>query len=381
MTSAEALGERIDRMVASSPYSAPPEERSLALLEMLKDELEYTCERSSALRNYVRHWPVDVRLAQRIADLPYLPVRLLKAQPPLSLVEPGEIKRTLMSSATTGQLPSRVVLDSATARRMTKGIIVIVSDFIGSSRRPYLVVDVPGSVRGRAELGARGAAIQSLQPFASSATYCLNQSSHGELTLDLEKVLEFADNHRESPILVYGFTYILWNHLVKPLIAKDIRVDMPRVRILHSGGWKRLQDESVDKRTFNEGLARVFGCRTDDVIDFYGLIENVGIIYPDCPAGNKHVPAFGDVIVRNPLTLEPVEIGEQGLVQVCSVLPTSFPGHLLLTEDMAEVVADDGCPCGRRGLCFHFVGRVEKAEIRGCGNIERQRVSGRLRDL
>jgi len=368
----EGLEERIDRLLASAPYRVPPEERSRALLELLRDELGYACERNQALHNYVRHWPTNFQLAQSIADLPYLPVGMLKAQPPLSLVEPGQIKRTLTSSSTTGQLPSRVVLDSPTARRMTKGIVVIVQDFIGSSRRPYLVVDVPGSVRGGPELGARGAAIQSLQPFATTVAYGLSLGGRGELTLDLDKVLEFANNHRGSSVLVYGFTYILWNHLVKPLLTDGISLDMPYVHILHSGGWKRLQDEAVEKRAFNEGLARVFGCSNDSVIDFYGLIENVGIIYPDCP-GNKHVPAFGDVIVRDPLTLEPVAVGEQGIVQVCSVLPTSFPGHLLLTEDMAEVVANDGCVCGRRGTCFRFVGRVPKAEVRGCGNIDSRR--------
>ena len=369
----ESLGERIDRLLAGAPYGLPPEERSVVLLEMLKDELEYACERNVGVQNYVRHWPVNFRHARRIADLPYLPVGLLKAQPPLSLVEKGEVKRTLTSSSTTGQQPSRIVLDSPTARRMTKGVVVIVQDFIGTTRRPYLVVDVPGSVRGGVELGARGAAIQGLQPFATEVTFCLSQGTQGELRLDLNKVVEFAESRRESPVLVYGFTYILWNHLVKPLLAEGIRLDMPKVHILHSGGWKRLQDEAVGKQAFNEGLARVFGCSPDCVIDFYGMVENVGIIYPDCPAGNKHVPGFGEVIVRNPLTLEPVGGGEQGFVQVCSVLPTSFPGHLLLTEDIGEVVADDGCLCGRRGICFRFVGRAPKAEVRGCGNIDSRR--------
>ncbi|MGA2515969.1 MAG: acyl-protein synthetase [Thermodesulfobacteriota bacterium] len=369
----EALGERIDRLLASPVYGIPPEEKSLVLLEMLKDELEYACERNSGLQNYVRHWPVDFRLTRRIADLPYLPVGLFKTQPPLSLVAPAEIKRTLTSSSTTGQQPSRIALDSSTARRMTKGVITIVQNFIGSSRRPYLVVDVPGSVRGGQEMGARGAAIQGLQPFATEATYCLSQGNQGPLTLERDKLLEFAESRRESSVLVYGFTYILWNHLVKPLLEDGTGLDMPDVHIFHSGGWKRLQDEAVEKRAFNQAVARVFGCSPDRVIDFYGMVENVGIIYPDCPAGNKHVPGFGEVIVRDPLTLEPVGKGEQGIVQVCSVLPTSFPGYLLLTEDIGEVVAEDGCSCGRRGTCFRFAGRVPKAEIRGCGNIERKR--------
>jgi hypothetical protein len=256
---------------------------------------------------------------------------------------------------------------------MTRGVVAIVQDFIGSARRPYLVVDVPGSVGGGPELGARGAAIQGLQPFASEVTYCLRPDGARELALDRDKLLQFAEARRQSPVLVYGFTYMLWKYLVRPLRAENICLGMADLHILHSGGWKLLQEQAVDKATFNMELARVFGCSADRVIDFYGMVENVGVIYPDCAEGNKHVPAFADVIVRNPLTLQPVPEGEQGIIQICSVLPTSFPGHLLLTEDLAKIVAYDGCRCGRRGTCFQFMGRVAKAELRGCGNLERNR--------
>jgi hypothetical protein len=37
------------------------------------------------------------------------------------------------------------------------------------------------------------------------------------------------------------------------------------------------------------------------------------------------------------------------------------------------VIRYDGCACGRRGICFRFVKRVPKAELRGCGNIETTR--------
>lgn len=367
------IGQRVDQLLAIPPYSLPPEERQTALLALLKDELEYACSRNPMYRNYIDHWPIDTRSARGISDLPYLPVGLLKTQPPFSLVEQQEIKRILTSSSTTGQIPSRIALDSPTARRMTKGVVAIAQDFIGSSRRPYLVVDVPGSTRGGTELGARGAAIQGLQPFASEVTHCLELDQDGGLTLDRDKLSHFAESQGPSPALVYGFTHILWKHLVEPLIAESICLGMPGVHILHSGGWKLLHEEAIDKKSFNDGVARVFGCSSDHVIDFYGMVENVGVIYPDCTEGNKHVPAFADVLVRNPLTLEQVSEGERGIVQVCSVLPTSFPGNLLLTEDIAEIVSYDGCRCGRRGTCFRFVGRVAKAELRGCGNIDRKR--------
>jgi Acyl-protein synthetase, LuxE len=367
------LEQRIEHLLHVPPYGIPPAERESGLLELLKDEVEYAGSKNARLQNYVQHWPVPLSSAQRIADLPYLPVSMLKAQPPLSLVDSRDIKKTLTSSSTTGQVPSRVALDSATARRMSKGVMSIVRDFLGPSRRPYLVVDAQESGRNGLEMGARGAAIQGLLPFANAVAYCLHQDESGNLFLDHDHLLRFVESYEETPVLVYGFTYILWNHLVKPLVSANLKIKLRNVHVLHSGGWKRLQSEAVDKEVFNHEIAQVFGCSPDRVIDFYGMVENVGVIYPDCSEGNKHVPAFGDIIVRNPLTLEPVAPGEPGIVQVCSVLPTSFPGHLLLTEDLATIVSYDGCRCGRRGPSFRFVGRVPNSEVRGCGNIERQR--------
>ena len=364
------LEERITPLLAGAPYRLEPERHEATLLSLLKDELAYACQRSPQFRNYAERWPVDYRAAARLADLPYLPVGVFKANPPLALVERSEITRTLTSSATTGQVPSRVVLDAATARRMTKGVMTIMRDFIGSARRPYLVVDTPATLAGSGELGARGAAIQGLRSFATEIVCCLSEDPAGILALDVEKVLECAAKWKDTEVLVYGFSYVLWNHFVKPLESKGITLAMPNARILHSGGWKRLQQQAVSKDVFARVVASAFGCSSGRVIDFYGMVENVGVVYPDCEHGNKHVPAFAEVIVRNPLTLEPVAVGQQGLVQVCSVLPTSFPGYLVLTEDIAELIGSDGCPCGRRGTAFRFVSRAPKAETRGCGNME-----------
>src|SRR5262249_33690894 len=332
--------------------------------------IAYACDRNPRYRNYVEHWPVDFGLAERIADLPYLPAAVFKANPPLRLVEAHEVTRILTSSATTGQEPSRVVLDGMTARRMTKGVVTIIRDFIGAARRPYLVVDVPENMTAGAELGVRGAAVQALASFATEVACCLRRNEGGDTSLDLETVLSWASKWRQADVLAYGFTYVVWTQLVDPLQRSGITLRMPNVRVLHSGGWKRLEQRAVTKDVFNRGVASIFGCSPDRVIDYYGMVENVGIVYPDCGYGNKHVPAFADVIVREPLTLEPVKAGQRGLIQVGSVLPTSFPGFLVLTEDMGEIIDYDGCPCGRRGASFRFVGRAPKAEIRGCGNVE-----------
>ncbi len=372
------LEQSIGTLLDTRPYAIAPGQRTDALLALFKRELEYACERSSEFSNYVRHWPVSLAAADKIADLPYLPVSVFKANPPLSLVPASEVKRTLTSSSTSGQVPSRVVLDAATSRRMTKGVIAIIRDFVGAARRPYLVIDSQENLGRQSELGARGAAIQALGSFATEIVSCLRLDSQGELGLDLEKLLACAAKWKEAEVLVYGFTYVIWTQLVGPLKRAGITLNLPNVHVLHSGGWKRLEQQAVTKDQFARDVASVFGCPTVRIIDYYGMVENVGVVYPDCARGYKHVPAFAEVIIRDPLTLAPVEAGQQGLVQVCSVLPTSFPGFLLLTDDMGEIIGHDGCDCGRRGAHFRFLRRVPKVEVRGCGNLEttRQRRGG-----
>jgi len=373
MNATAGIDQAIEVLLAQPPFGSEPQQHQCALLALLKEELDYARDRNPRFRNYLDHWPVDFRVANKIADLPYLPVRVFKANPPLALVDADDVKHTLASSATTGQVPSRVVLDAPTARRMAKGVVAIIRDFIGSLRRPYLVVDTPDSMQGQADLGARSAAVQALGSFATEAVCCLLPGENGDASLDLEKLLTSVGKWKNSEVLVYGFTYVIWTQLVQPLQRRNITLGMPKVRVLHSGGWKRLEQQAVTRDVFNRGVASVFGCSADRILDYYGMIENVGVVYPDCEYGNKHVPTFAEVIVRDPLTLAPVEAGQRGLIQVCSALPTSFPGFLLLTEDIAEVISYDRCPCGRRGTSFRFAGRAPKAEVRGCGNLERTR--------
>ena len=373
MSTLAEIEQAIESVLLQPPYGVDPQQRHTVLLALFEQELAYACERNPRFRNYVEQWPTDFRVADKISDLPYLPVGVFKTSPPLALVGADDVKRTLSSSATTGQVPSRIVLDAATARRMAKGVTTIIRDFIGPARRPYLVIDTPDNMAARAEMGARGAAIQALGSFATEVVSCLHPGHNGDSSVDLEKLLACAAKWKDSEVLVYGFTYVIWTNLVQPLQRQGITLDVPNVRVLHSGGWKRLHEQAVTRDAFTRGVASIFGCSPYRVIDYYGMVENVGVIYPDCDHGNKHVPAFADVVVRDPLTLAPVEAGQRGLIQVCSVLPTSFPGFLLLTEDMAEVIDYDGCPCGRRGISFRFAGRAPKAEVRGCGNLENSR--------
>ena len=108
------------------------------------------------------------------------------------------------------------------------------------------------------------------------------------------------------------------------------------------------------------------------------MAEQGGVIFVDCEYGYKHVPNYALVNMIDPYTLEPVSIGETGLIQVISSLATSYYGQSILTEDIGVLEGIDDCPCGRKGERFTFHSRIEKAEIKGCGDTFRLSPVSRL---
>ena len=108
--------------------------------------------------------------------------------------------------------------------------------------------------------------------------------------------------------------------------------------------------------------------------NFYGMVEQTGSVFVECEIGHLHASLFSDVVIRNPLDWSECRVGEPGLIQVLSVLPRSYPGHSLLTEDRGELLGEDDCRCGRKGRYFRVLGRLPRAEARGCSDTYEARV-------
>lgn len=374
-------------------YGDAPQAKDALLLDVLRQQMLDGAQQCPPFKLFLDAQHVSLGAAKGLADLPFLPVSSFKRWQPLCFLRDEEIYRVLESSATTGQQPSRIAIDRTTAKLMTKGVTTILADFVGPHRRPYLIIDRPPRLGQRGADNARTAAIQGLMAFSTETCYALRQAAPGEeaqadpdgLVLDLDSIAEFCRKHRASDVVAYGFTYVVYLHLGSGLASSRDGLEklkqwlgeplLPHCHLLHSGGWKKLQQISVDKTTFNCGVSSALGTDVRSVIDYYGMVEQLGVVYPDCREGNKHAPRFAEVILRNPLDWAPCKKGETGLIQVLSALSPSFPGQSLLTEDMGTVVHEDGCPCGRRGIAFRFAGRVPKAEIRGCSDVQRRRVA------
>jgi phenylacetate-coenzyme A ligase PaaK-like adenylate-forming protein len=356
----------IKELIQGRQYAMTYKEKQNRLLPLLERQVANCCQSLPAYRDYLRKAGFQLSGYSGYTDLPCLPVSVFK-EFDLCAVPQDQVVRVLKSSATTTGTPSKIYLDKPTAFRQSQALAATIMDVLGGQQRPYLVLDcqevnAPGST-----LTARGAALRGFMPFASSVTYALHGNGNG-LEPQIEVLEKFFQQNEGKPVLVSGFTYIVWIDVIRRLREKGIRFRHPEMKLFHSGGWKRLTELSVEKETFAAGVAETFGCETTDVRDFYGMVEQVGVIFVDCEAGNKHTPNFAEVEIRDFLTFQQVRPGQSGLIEVLSALPTSYPGQALLTEDVGLFLGVDNCPCGRPGLSFRFKGRVAKAEVRGCGD-------------
>lgn len=297
-------------------------------------------------------------------DIPFLPVRLFK-EFDLKSVSDEEIFKTMTSSGTTGQAVSRIYLDKVTSSNQQKAMVKIVSDFMGPERVPMIIVDCPSVIKNRAMFSARGAGILGFSVFGSKKIYALNDDMH----LDVDALRTFLENNRGKSILLFGFTFMIWQHFYKELTrhkSEGVTFDLSNAVLIHGGGWKKLVSEAVNREEFHKRLKDV--CGLSRIHDYYGMVEQTGCIYMECEFGHLHASIYSDIITRRPVDFSICDFGEQGIIQVLSTIPESYPGHSLLTEDEGIILGEDDCPCGRKGKYFRIIGRLKDAELRGCSD-------------
>lgn len=352
----------IEDIFALHPYALTANDKHVMLDRILSELTRHHYMHSNEYRRMIDSTGFDPGSDHSYTDIPFLPVRLFK-QLELSSIDKADLVKTMTSSGTTGQSVSRIFLDKETSARQTKALTKIVSAFIGKQRLPILIIDSEATVTNRQYFSARTAGILGFSIFASSKTYALDQ----HMNLDIEKLVSFVNQYKGQRVFIFGFTFIIWQHLYKELERRNIKVDLSNAVLIHGGGWKKLVNESVSPDRFKERLKNT--CGISDVHDYYGMVEQTGSIYMECEEGHLHAPVYSDIITRRAHDFSMADHGEKGLIQVVSVLPLSYPGHSLLTEDEGVILGEDDCNCGRPGKYFLITGRVKNAELRGCSDV------------
>lgn len=342
------------------PYDLSKSEKSLFFLEKLNELTKHHLEHSEKYRDMIGK-SGGFQRAEKLEDIPYLPVQLFKMTTLKSIAD-SDVMKILTSSGTTGQQVSKIYLDKETSVNQTRALVDVMKPIMGGKRLPMIILDTKSVLKDRRSFSARGAGILGFSTFGRKHFYAL----HDDMSVDWKGLDSFIKEYKESKILLFGFTFMIWKHFYKEAVGHGITLDMGDSVLIHGGGWKKLQNEAVDAQSFNQSLKMQFGIQ--HVHNYYGMVEQVGSIFVECEQGHLHAPNYADLIIRNMITFEPLLIGEQGLIQVMSILPKSYPGHSLLTEDLGTILGEDDCSCGWKGKYFKVAGRIPKAELRGCSD-------------
>ncbi len=356
----------LERLWEEDPYSMDAPAKRDFFRHALSVLTLHHYEGCAAYRAVLDAYGIDPRKERWQEDQPMIPVRLFKERELLS-VPREDIVKTMTSSGTSGQAVSRIFLNKENTRSQTKALAHIISSYIGKKRLPLLILDTEQVKRDRAMFSARGAGIVGFSTFGRDVTYALDD----EMRLDEDRVDSFFRAYGEEPVLMFGYTYMIWQHVVTALSGSSLRYPFEHATLFHIGGWKKLKDQAVDADSYNEAVRGVFG--SVSVHNYYGMAEQLGSVFVECECGHMHCSNYSDVLVRRPSDFSVADKGERGFLELQSLLPVSYPGHVLLTEDEGEIVGVDDCPCGRKGTYFKILGRMRGAEIRGCSDTYERR--------
>ena len=314
--------------------------------------------------DYRAVWP-RWQNAARLDELPFLHAGIFKQQVWRTDGEGIAHQRTLKSSSTTQTGASMIALDERSSALQAQSSAAILRELLGAEARPLVILDHARSLQQRGEVSARIAAAMSLRPLATEMHFLLGEPDNAASLL-WQRLGDLCAQHPR--LIVYGFTWMLWTAWAQGDVPPEVRAQLAKTQVhfVHSGGWKKLEAARVDRAQFDRALLATVA-PDSAVLDFYGLVEQVGIIFPLCREGFRHVPRWAAALVRDPWTLDPLD-DAPGMLQLLNCLAHGAPYHSVLTEDLGRLVPGE-CGCGRAGQRFELLGRIPKSEIRGCANV------------
>ena len=352
--------KRLNKLIDVHPFSLGRYKKRKNLQEELKYLNEHHYNNCIDYKYIVDAIGYNRIKTNNLEQYPFLHVDIFKEYD-LKSIKENKIFKIMNSSGTSGANTSKIYIDKENAKIQTKILKTIVSDFIGKSRMPMLIIDSESTVKTRGNFSARTAGIVGFSIFGKDHTFALND----QLELNVKVLKNFFQKYTKQSVLVFGFTYLIWEKFIEQLNRNNIKLPKLNGFLIHGGGWKKLIEKKIDNATFKKKIENTIGI--ENSINYYGMIEQTGSIYLECKYGFLHTSIFSDIIIRRP-DYSLCSQKEKGIVQTISLLPTSYPGHNLISDDLGEIIAEDNCKCGRLGKTFLIHGRIRKSELRGCSD-------------
>ena len=178
---------------------------------------------------------------------------------------------------------------------------------------------------------------------------------------DFESIVKALRKYEKGrlPVRFMGFPAYTF-FLFRLLEDRGLSFKLPKgSKIMLGGGWKQFYQEAADKETFYKMAKKTLGIDEENIVEFFGAVEHP-ILYCDCKNHHFHVPVYSKVIIRDPDTLEPLENGKMGLVNLVTPICKATPLLSVMTDDLGILHDGESSPY------LEIVGRVAPEDIKTC---------------
>lgn len=343
-----------------NPYSLDDIKKSNLFIKILSNLNIKHFRRSKEYKKIFIHFRYNIKKITTLNELPFLPIKLFKNFDLLS-VKKNYIVKIMHSSGTSGKR-SKIFLDKKNSLDQIEALKKIFQFNFGNVRLPMIILSTNNMNKRNSIFDAKNAAYLGFSMFGKDHFFLLNDK--GEI--DYEGLNKFLKKYKNTKILIFGFTSDVYQQMLNKIETSKIKFKLNNSIILHGGGWKKLENKKISKKLFKEKLKEKFSI--SNVYNYYGLIEQTGSIFFECKCGFFISTNFSEVIIRDKNLNVITNYRKEGLIQLISVLPSSYPGHNILTEDVGKLIPRSKCSCNINGKRFVVKGRAQKAEIRGCSD-------------
>ena len=298
---------------------------------------------------------------KKIENIPFLHVRMFKEYE-LKSIKKNKIHKTLYSSGTSG-LNSKIYLDKVNSQNQSKALANIFTKKFGNKRIPFIFVDENPLLKKNFKFNASAAAIFGFSIFASDKFFLLKEKK-----IDFIGLQNFIKKYKDQQFCIFGFTNNIYERLIENLDIKIKKLNLKNAFVIHGGGWKKIENKKISKRQFNDNLKNLF--KIKKIFNYYGLVEQIGSIFFDCPKCLLFKEnEYSKVLVRDK-NFKIINDNRTGLIQLVSKLPTSYPGHSILTEDYGKIINKKKCSCQIEDeKRFEIYGRANQSDPRGCSDV------------
>ena len=342
------------------PFSLTKKEKKDFFQDRIKKLTLFHLKNSKDYNKFLKKFKFNPRHLSSIDQIPFLPVRIFKEMDLMS-IKKKDVFKVMLSSGTTGISLSKIYLDKTNAMNQIIVLNKIMKTILGNERLPMLIIDKNPKLIARESYSARVAAINGFSIFGKDHTYIVNS----EDKINYEVLEKFFLKHKNNKLFIFGFTSLIFENLINNSFLRK-KLDFSKAILLHGGGWKKMEEKKINNLAFKKKLKEYFNL--DKIFNYYGLIEQTGSIFLECEKCSCFVTStFSDVVVRD-LNFNECKKGERGFIQLFSILPTSYPGHNILTEDIGEIIDNSNCICSKQGKAFLVYGRMPTSEVRGCSD-------------